>query len=131
VCSAFAASRRRTLLGELAVFEEGATDAHPWLDERAAVDAGERPGTVRLPGSVSRWSAGKDADWTPVRCEMVAEVTYENVTAGRFRHPARFVRWRPDKSPAECRYDQVEVPPPVEFGEIFTEDLRRPADDSD
>ena len=99
VCSAFAASRRRTLLGELSVFEDRALEGHPWLDELAAVAAGERDGTVRLPGGVSRWSAGKDADWVPVRCELVAEVTYENVTAGRFRHPARFVRWRPDKSP--------------------------------
>ena len=52
---------------------------------------------------------------------VVAEVTYENVTGGRFRHPARFVRWRPDKSPAECTYDQVDQPPPLEFGEIFVE----------
>jgi ATP-dependent DNA ligase len=76
---------------------------------------------VRLPGGVSRWSAGKDPGWVPVRCELVAEVTYENVTAGRFRHPARFVRWRPDKRPSECTYDQVDQPPPLEFGEIFVE----------
>lgn len=122
VCSAFAASRRRTLLGELAVFEDGATQGHPWLEHLAA--AGAEPaedGTVRLPGGVSRWSAGKDADWVPVRCELVAEVTYENVTSGRFRHPARFVHWRPDRTPASCTYDQIDQPPPLEFDEIFVE----------
>lgn len=46
-------------------------------------------------------------------------VTYENFTNGRFRHPARFVRWRPDKTPAECTYDQVDIPPPIEFEQIF------------
>ncbi len=122
VCSAFAASRRRTLLGELAVFEEGATEHHPWIDAiaAAALDP-EAGGSVRLPGGVSRWSSGKDADWVPVRCELVAEVTYENLTADRFRHPARFVRWRPDKTPTECTYEQVEQPPPVEYTEIFDE----------
>lgn len=127
VCSAFAASRRRTLVGELAPFEEGALDAHPWIEQLRALGVEpvegepERGGGVRLPGGVSRWSAGKDADWVPLRCELVAEVTYENLTAGRFRHPARFVRWRPDKLPAECTYDQVEQPPPLEFAEIFVE----------
>ncbi len=119
VCSAFAASRRRTLQGELSVFEDGAAELHPWIQEIAAVAAGERAQTVRLPGTVSRWSAGKESDWVPLRCELVAEVTYENVSAGRFRHPARFVRWRSDKSPASCTYDQIDQPPPVEFGEIF------------
>lgn len=122
VCSAFAASRRRTLQGELSVFEDGALVGHPWLDQIAAsgatVDGG---GGVRLPGGVSRWSSGKEADWVPVRCELVAEVTYENVTSGRFRHPARFVRWRPDKRPDECTYEQIDQPPPLEFGEIFVE----------
>jgi ATP-dependent DNA ligase len=122
VCSAFAASRRRTLLGELAAFEEGALEGHPWLSRIAAIEAGDTDGgPVRLPGGVSRWSSGKDADWVPVRCELVAEVTYENVTAGRFRHPARFVRWRPDKSPSSCTYEQIDQPPPLEFGEIFVE----------
>jgi ATP-dependent DNA ligase len=125
VCSAFAASRRRTLVAELAPFEEHATEGHPWIEALAELGVeGAEPdatGVVRLPGGVSRWSSGKDADWVPVRCELVAEVTYENLTAGRFRHPARFVRWRPDKTPAECGYDQVEQPPPIEYTEIFTE----------
>jgi len=122
VASGFAASRRRTLQGELSAFEDGALEVHPWLSQAMIDDAGEAGGgSVRLPGAVSRWSAGKDSDWVPVRCELVAEVTYENVTSGRFRHPARFLRWRPDKTPVECTYDQIDQPPPLEFGEIFVE----------
>jgi len=143
VASGFAASRRRTLQAELSVFEDGALDEHPWLsrstveaasdseDVRAAdgnADSGNAgdgsdtaSGSVRLPGAVSRWSAGKDSDWVPVRCEMAVEITYENVTSGRFRHPARFLRWRPDKTPDECTYDQIDQPPPLEFSEIFVE----------
>ena len=120
VCSAFAASRRRTLVGELAPFEQDAAVGHPWITEHHEVGSEG----VRMPGGQSRWSAGKDADWVPVRCELVAEVTYENFTAGRFRHPARFVRWRPDKSPESCTYDQVDQPPPLEFTEIFDEVVR-------
>ena len=118
VCSAFAASRRRTLVGELAPYEEGAAIGHPWISP-ALEQTSES--TVRMPGAQSRWSAGKESDWVPLRCELVAEVTYENFTAGRFRHPARFVRWRPDKSPNECTYDQVDQPPPLEFTQIFDE----------
>lgn len=133
VCSAFAASRRRTLLGELAAVEPDGAVAHPWVDGEAEprpYTAGADGGGVRMPGGASRWSGGRDAAWIPVRCELVAEVTYENVTAGRFRHPARFLRWRPERSPDECRYEQLDVPPPLEFGEIFSEDLRGPSDDS-
>ncbi len=120
VCSGFAASRRRTLQGELSVFEDGAVESHPWLDPSTAQHAAEGTG-VRMPGAVSRWSAGTASDWVPVRCELVVEVTYENVTSGRFRHPARFLRWRPDKAPTDCTYDQIDQPPPLEFTEIFVE----------
>lgn len=118
VASAFAASRRRTLQGELVAFEDGAAESHPWINGDDGV--GE-PAGVRMPGSPSRWSGGKESEWVPLRCELVAEVTYENVTSGRFRHPARFVRWRVDKRPLECTYEQIDVPPPVEFREVFTE----------
>ncbi len=119
VCSAFAASRRRTLVAELAAYEDGALEAHPWV---SYADPVAHEGGVRMPGAPSRWSSGQAAaDWVPLRCELVAEVTYENFTSGRFRHPARFVRWRPDKAPEDCTYDQVDQPPPVEFSEIFPE----------
>ncbi|HTO01275.1 MAG TPA: ATP-dependent DNA ligase [Microthrixaceae bacterium] len=116
VCSAFSASQRRTLAAELAPYEDDALDGHPWHDwaDPLAHEAG-----VRMPGAPSRWSGGKSSEWIPLRCELVAEVTFENFTNGRFRHPARFVRWRPDKNPADCDYDQVDVPPPLEFQQIF------------
>lgn len=121
VCSAFAASKRRTLAGELAPYEEGALDDHPWASWASPVAHGEG---VRMPGAPSRWSGGSASEWIPLRCELVAEVTYENFTNGRFRHPARFVRWRPDKAPADCDYGQVDQPPPLEFTSIFPEATR-------
>ncbi len=117
VASAFAASQRRTLAAELAPYEEGGADGHPW---RSWAEADAHGDGVRMPGAPSRWSGGKaSAEWVPLRCELVVEVTYENLTAGRFRHPARFVRWRPDKDPAQCDYSQLEHPPPIEYTEIF------------
>lgn len=121
VCSAFAASQRRTLAGELAAYEEGALKGHPWASWAQPVEDGTG---VRMPGAPSRWSGGASSEWVPLRCELVAEVTYENFTNGRFRHPARFVRWRPDKSPADCDYEQVDQPPPLEFTSIFPEATR-------
>ena len=116
VASAFAASQRRTLAGELAPYEEGGLDGHPW---RSWADADAHADGVRMPGAPSRWSGGRSSEWVPLRCELVVEVTYENLTSGRFRHPARFVRWRPDKEPSQCDYDQLEHPPPVEYTQIF------------
>lgn len=113
----FAASQRRTLAAELAPYEEGGADGHPW---RSWAEADAHGDGVRMPGAPSRWSGGKaSAEWVPLRCELVVEVTYENLTVGRFRHPARFVRWRPDKDPAQCDYSQLEHPPPIEYTEIF------------
>ena len=72
-----------------------------------------------MPGATSRWNRGKDLSWVPLRLERVAEVGYDHMQGTRFRHPAQFVRWRPVKSPRDCRYDQLEVTPPFELGEIF------------
>ena len=117
VASAFAASQRRTLAAELAPYEASGVDTHPWA---AWADAEAHADGTRMPGAPNRWSGGKaSAEWVPLRCELVVEVTYENLTSGRFRHPARFVRWRPDKEPRECDYDQLEHPPPVEYTQIF------------
>jgi ATP-dependent DNA ligase len=125
VCSAFSAARRRTLAAELAPFAEGGFDDHPWARWADPIaHSGEHGAAgVRMPGAPSRWSGNRDLDWTPLRCELVAEVTYENVSSGRFRHPARFVRWRPDKHPADCTYEQLDQPPPVELSEIFAAEL--------
>ena len=120
VASAFSAARRRTLTGEVAPWEEHGAHEHPWVarEDGAEADA-STDAAVRMPGSPSRWSSGRSTDWIPLRPELVAEVTYENLTNGRFRHPARMLRWRPDKSAADCTYEQVEQPPPVEFRRIF------------
>jgi hypothetical protein len=67
-------------------------------------------GTQRMPGAVSRWSAGKTLEWEPVRPELVVEVAYDAMEGDRFRHTARFVRWRPDREPSSCTYDQLERP---------------------
>ena len=72
-----------------------------------------------MPGAQSRWSAGKDLSWEPLRIERVCEVKYDHMQGDRFRHAAIFLRWRPDKAPAECRYDQLEVTTPYELEKVF------------
>ena len=69
----------------------------------------EPPGfTGRAPGGPSRWSTERSAQWQPLRPELVVEVRYDHVTAARFRHGTSFLRWRPDKAPRQCTYDQIE-----------------------
>jgi ATP-dependent DNA ligase len=113
VTSAFTMARRRELADELAPLRERALDGHPW-----AAWASGGAGT-RMPGGASRWSAGKDLSWEPLRPERVCEVTYDHMQGDRFRHAARFLRWRLDKPPAACRYDQLEVTPPFELAKVF------------
>jgi ATP-dependent DNA ligase len=72
-----------------------------------------------MPGGQSRWSAGKHLSWEPVHIERVAEVRYDHLQGDRFRHAAIFLRWRPDKPPSACRYDQLEVTPPYELAKVF------------
>ncbi len=115
VTASFTMAMRRRLATELAPLREGALASHPWRHE-AAVAAG---GFVRMPGGQSRWSAGKDLSWEPLRIERVCEVQYDHLQGDRFRHAATFRRWRPDKRPEDCRYDQLEVTPPAELAEIF------------
>jgi ATP-dependent DNA ligase len=114
VTSSFTAAKRRALAKELEPLREGALDAHPWREWAGSVD-----GTTRMPGGQSRWSAGKDLSWEPLRIERVCEVKYDHLQGDRFRHGTTFVRWRPDKRPEDCRYDQLEVTPPAELAEIF------------
>ena len=72
-----------------------------------------------MPGGVSRWNAQKDLSWEPLRAELVAEVRYEHVLAGRFRHGGRLVRFRPDRTPDSCTYAQLEEVAPAELADIF------------
>ena len=85
----------------------------------AGLGGGGRGRGRACPAATSRWSAGKDLSWEPLRIERVCEVKYDHLQGDRFRHAAVFARWRPDKRPADCRYDQLEVTPPAELAEIF------------
>jgi len=114
VTSSFSMEARRRLVKELEPLRRDALASHPW---RHWAEMGD--GTQRVPGAQSRWSAGKDLSWEPLRVERVCEVKYDHLQGDRFRHAAVFLRWRPDKRPADCRYDQLEVTPPAELAEVF------------
>ena len=114
VTSSFPMESRRRLARELERLRKDALASHPWGHWAEMAD-----GAVRMPGAQSRWSAGKDLSWEPLRIERVCEVKYDHLQGDRFRHAAVFVRWRPDKRPADCRYDQLDVTPPAELSAIF------------
>ena len=118
VASGFSAAFRRALVAELAPLREGALDSHPWRDW-ATRELAEAASGRRMPGAASRWNRGKDLSWEPLRVERVAEVAYDHLQGDRFRHATRLVRWRPDRRPADCRYDQLEATPPYELDQIF------------
>jgi ATP-dependent DNA ligase len=115
VTAAFTMERRRALAAELAPLREGALDEHPWKAWKQL----EPEDAQRMPGGTSRWNRGKDLSWEPLRIERVCEVAYDHMQGERFRHAALFRRWRPDRRPADCRYDQLEVTPPYELAAIF------------
>ena len=114
VTSSFTMNARRELARELAPLREHALDEHPWRDWAEAGGGG-----TRMPGGQSRWSAGKDLSWEPLRIERVCEVKYDHMQGDRFRHAAVFQRWRPDKPPRDCRYDQLEITTPYELEKVF------------
>jgi ATP-dependent DNA ligase len=114
VTSSFSMEARRRLAQELEPLRKNAMAEHPWREWAALAD-----GMKRMPGMQSRWSAGKDLSWEPVRVERVCELKYDHLQGDRFRHAAIFLRWRPDKRPADCRYDQLEVTAPAELAEVF------------
>ena len=114
VTSAFTMARRRELAAELEPLRRNAMARHPWRDW-----AGAGAETSRMPGAQSRWSAGKTLEWEALRIERVCEVKYDHLQGDRFRHAAIFLRWRPDKPPAECTYDQLEVAAPYELAKVF------------
>jgi ATP-dependent DNA ligase len=116
VTSSFTMTMRRQLAAELAPLRENALESHPWREWAQA----EASGLDRMPGAQSRWSAGKDLSWEPLRIERVCEVKYDHLQGDRFRHAATFLRWRPDKPPRDCRYDQLEVTPAYDLARVFS-----------
>jgi len=118
VASSFNVALREKLAGEIAPYRKNALSGHPWKDWADAMSEAAAAGQ-RMPGGPSRWNAGKDLSWEPLRVELVAEVAYEHLQGDRFRHTARFQRWRPDREPASCTYDQLDAPVPVELREVF------------
>lgn len=112
VASSFPEARRRELMAELQplVIE---LDEHPWGDalRRIAAEAGGYPG--------SRWNPGKDLSFVPLQPELVAEVRYNHMDRGHLRHPAQFLRWRPDRDPVSCGFSQLEVVDSVDVVEVL------------
>jgi ATP-dependent DNA ligase len=120
VTSSFTMTTRKQLVAELAPLRANALQNHPWR-EWAEADAHQ---DKRMPGGQSRWSAGKDLSWEPLRIERVCEVKYDHLQGDRFRHAATFLRWRTDKQPRDCRYDQLEETPPYELAKVFATNSR-------
>jgi ATP-dependent DNA ligase len=117
VCASFTNAKRRELVEFLAPYRENALEGHPWKRWVELMQSAEFGG--RMPGGGSRWSQGKDLSWEPLRLELVAEVAYDHMQSGRFRHTAQFRRWRGDKRPEDCTFEQLEVVPPEELRRIF------------
>ncbi len=119
VASAMAAKLRAELAAEVEDLRVDALVDHPWKDWARSVSESAEQGQ-RMPGGPSRWNATKDLSWEPLRIERVCEVSFEGMMSGRFRHNARFRRWRPDKDPADCTYAQLETVAPAELRDMFT-----------
>jgi len=116
VAASFTRARRAELVAELAPLRAGAAEEHPWSAWSAPVPGA---GPERMPGAQSRWNAGKDLSWEPLRPERVVEVRYEHMEGTRFRHTAHFLRWRPDRDPRSCTYLQLEEPVRYDLAEVL------------
>jgi ATP-dependent DNA ligase len=114
VCASFSNTKRLELAEFLKPYRKDALANHPWKGW-----ANEQSVSGRMPGGQSRWSQGKDLSWEPLRPELVVEVAYDHMQGDRFRHTAQFRRWRSDKKPSDCTYEQLEVVPPQEIAAIF------------
>jgi len=113
VVGAFPMQRRRELFEELQPLVTE-FDSHPWA-------WGKQEEGTRTPRNAegSRWSAGKDLSFTPLRPERVLEVKYDHMEGERFRHTAQFARWRPDRDPQSCTYEQLEEPVKFDLAEVL------------
>jgi ATP-dependent DNA ligase len=119
VTSSFTDARRLELVDELAPYRPESMEGHPWnWGPPAGAEPGEGPGR-RVPGTQSRWNAGRDLSFEPLRIELVCEVAYDHLQGDRFRHATTFRRWRPDRAPDSCRYDQLETAVPEVLAAVF------------
>jgi ATP-dependent DNA ligase len=116
VAASFTMKRRAELVEELAPYAVEDLSGHPW----AAWAEAEAQGKDRLPGAVSRWNAKKDLTWVPLRPDLVVEVKYDHMEGTRFRHTAQWKRWRTDREPASCTYEQIDRPVRFDLTEILT-----------
>jgi ATP-dependent DNA ligase len=115
VAASFTMARRAELVDELAPYALDDDRSHPWSAWREA----EAHEGQRLPGAVSRWSAGKTLEWRALRPELVCEVGYDAMEGTRFRHTTQFTRWRPDRDPQSCTYEQLEQPVRYDLGDVL------------
>ena len=116
VTAAFPMAERKSLVDTLAPYRDNALEGHPWAEWARASGA---DGGTRMPGAQSRWNAGRDLSWEPLRPELVVEVRYDHLQGDRFRHATQFVRFRDDRDPASCTYAQLEEVAPAELARIF------------
>ena len=117
VAASFPMSRRAELVEELAPYRENALDDHPWKDWANAQTQAD--GEDRMPGAVSRWNAKKDLSWVPLRPELVVEIKYDQLEGRRLRHTGQFLRWRTDRDPLSCTYDQLDIPVKYDLAEVL------------
>jgi ATP-dependent DNA ligase len=115
VIGAFPMAQRKALVDTLAPYRDNALEGHPW----AAWAAASGEGGTRMPGGQSRWNAGRDLSWEPLRPELVVETRYDHLQGDRLRHAGQFVRFRDDREPASCTYSQLEEVAPAELARIF------------
>ena len=115
--SSFSMAERRALARELEPLRVKAWERHPWA---AWATPGTGTDAQRMPGAVSRWSSGKEMPWEPLRIQRVCEVKVDQLQGRRFRHSASFLRWRFDKMPADCTFEQLSVTPPYELAKVFS-----------
>jgi ATP-dependent DNA ligase len=117
VSASFSRARRAELVEELAPYRIP-IEEHPWAGW-AAQEGPHVDGTQRMPGTPSRWSGKKDQSFVPLRPDLVMEVGYDAMEGDRFRHTAQFKRWRPDREPRSCTYEQLERPVRVDVTEVL------------
>jgi ATP-dependent DNA ligase len=118
ITASFTMAKRAELVAVLEPYRANAMDGHPWSGWAEWAAESATPGQ-RVPGATSRWNRGKDLSWEALRPELVCEVAFDHLQGDRFRHGTTFQRWRPDRDPASCRYDQLAETPPFELAKIF------------